>query len=170
MAEMKKIVYKQTPARLMAGLHSQTTFHKMGEIWQKFFQSSIAEELQTYKDFSCCDDLEENDGIDLMFNFKDKDNFEVIIGDFFKTDAKLPKNFFTKPIPEGLTAHIQIEGNNVADIVASAYLLITQAIEQTDKQIDYENFYWCEVYTKKRFSEPQKFGGKVTIDYILPIK
>jgi len=64
---------------------------------------------------------------------------------------------------------VQIEGENVGDIVASAYLLITEAIEKTGRQVDFDNFYWCEVYTVERFCEPLKRGGKVAIDYIMPV-
>ena len=48
-------------------------------------------------------------------------------------------------------------------------MLITEAIEKTGRKIDFDNFYWCEVYTHERFSEPQKRGEKVTVDYLMPV-
>ncbi len=38
------------------------------------------------------------------------------------------------------------------------------------KEINHEYFYWCEIYTKERFSIPLSRGEKVVIDYILPVK
>ena len=56
------------------------------------------------------------------------------------------------------------------DIIPSAYLLITEAIEKTGRQIDFEHFYWCDVYTCERYCEPMRRGEKVILDYILPVK
>lgn len=170
MAEMKKIIYKEADERLMVGMHSETSFSNGGNVWQDFFQSDVIEKLNMLSNFKCCDDIDANDGIGLMYNFTDKQNFHIIIGDFVQTGAKIPEGLFVKHIPKGLTAQVQIEGNNIADILDSAYLLITEAIEKTGGEIDYENFYWCEVYTHKRYCEPQNRGEKVTIDYIMPVK
>lgn len=171
MAEMKKIVYKEVGERLMVGLHRETSFYDGGKVWQEFFKGGSLEKLNTLSvDVRCCDDIDANDGIGLMYNFKDKDNFNIIIGDFVKIGTEIPEGLFAKHIHKGLTAQVQIEGNDIADILGSAYLLITEAIEKTDKEIDYDNFYWCEAYTHERYSEPLNRGEKVTIDYIMPIK
>lgn len=171
MAEMKKIIYKETEERFMVGLHRETSFSDAGKLWQDFFKGSSFEKLNTLSDdVRCCDDIDANDGIGLMYNFKDKENFNFIIGDFVKVGTEIPEGLFAKHIPKGLTAQVQIEGSDITDILNSAYLLITDAIEKTDKKIDYDNFYWCEVYTHERYSEPSNRGEKVIIDYIMPIK
>ena len=170
MAEMKNIIYKEADERLMVGMHSETSFSNGGSVWQEFFQSDVIKKLNMLSDFKCCDDIDANDGIGLMYNFTDKQNFHCIIGDFVQTEAKIPEGLFVKHIPKGSTAQVQIEGNNIADILDSAYLLITEAIEKTGGVIDYENFYWCEVYTHERYCEPRNRGEKVTIDYIMPVK
>ena len=169
MAEMKKIVYKETPERLMVGYNYETSFHTVGEIWQK--KRSPYEKLRILGE-SCfsCDDIDPCDSIGLMYNFKGKDNFNFIIGDFVKMGTELPEELSSKHIPKGITAHIQIEGQNTADIISSAYMLISEAIEKTNREIDYDNFYWCEVYTIERFVEPMKRGEKIIIDYIMPVK
>jgi hypothetical protein len=51
-----------------------------------------------------------------------------------------------------------------------AFLLIIEAIEKNDREIDYDNFYWCEIYTKQGFSQPLSQGERVAIDYIVPVK
>ena len=169
-------MYAQWKARfhnsdiMTLGYHYETDFYKAGEVWQMHFSSDAYEKLQSLDDSCfCCDDIDPCDSIGLMYNFEGKDNFNFIIGDFVKPGTDLPKGFSAKQIPKGMTAHIQIEGNNIPDIIASAYMLITEAIEKTGKQIDFNNFYWCEIYTIERFIEPQKRGEKIGIDYILPV-
>ena len=60
--------------------------------------------------------------------------------------------------------------SNVPDILESAYFLITEAVEKTGRAIDQGNFYWCEIYTRARYSGPLSRGEKVIIDYIVPVK
>lgn len=170
MAEMKKITYKEAPERIMAGFHRETDFYKVSGVWQEYFKSETDQKLKTLAEFSCCEDIDPCDSIGFMYNFKGTDNFDFIIGDFYKPDTEIPEGLFSKHIPKALTAQIQVEGNNIGDIIASAYLLITEAVEKTGKEIDFDNFYWVEVYTLERYCEPMKRGEKVTIDYIMPIK
>ncbi|MGI5900661.1 MAG: AraC family transcriptional regulator [Christensenellales bacterium] len=170
MAEMKRIIYKEVAERLMVGLYRETSFMDGGKVWQEFFASGVTDKLDTLTEAKCCDDIDANDGIGLMYDFKDMHNFNVIIGDFVRTGVKIPDGLFAKHIPKGLTAQVQIEGSNIADILDSAYLLITEAVEKTGREIDHDNFYWCEIYTCERYSEPLKRGERVTIDYIIPIK
>jgi len=170
MAEMKKITYKETDERLMVGLHRITSFSEAGSVWQDFFKSDTISQLNTLSDSKHCDDIDENDGIGLMYDFEGTDNFNIIIGDFVKIGTEIPAGLFAKHIRGGLTVQVQIEGNNIADILNAAYLLITEAVEKTDRKIDYDNFYWCEVYTHDRYCEPLNQGKKVIIDYIMPVK
>lgn len=170
MSEMKKIIYKEVEERLMVGMHRETSFYEAGNAWQEFFKSNELDQLNLLEGVKCCDDIDANDGIGFMYDFKDMNNFQIIIGDFVRTGVQIPDGLFTKLIPKGLTAQVQIEGSNIAEILDSAYLLITEAIEKTGKEIDFDNFYWCEVYTRERYSEPLCRGEKVTVDYIMPIK
>jgi AraC family transcriptional regulator len=171
MAEMKKIIYKEAEERLMIGLHKETSFREGGKVWQEFFEGDAIQKLNALPiDVKSCDDIDANDGIGFMYNFKGRENFNLIIGDFVKCGTEIPEGLFAKYVKRGLTAHIQIEGNNIPDILSSAYLLITEAIEKTGKEIDFDHFYWCEVYTQERYSKPLSRGEKVVIDYIMPIK
>lgn len=170
MAEMKKIIYKEVGERLIVGIYRETSFFEAGNAWQEFFKSNAIEKLDLLSDVKSCEDIDPNAGIGMMYNFKDMNNFEFIIGDFVQVGTEIPDGLFAKYVPGGLTAHIQIEGSNIAEILDSAYLLITEAIEKTGQRIDHNNFYWCEVYTNERYCEPLNRGEKVMIDYILPIK
>ncbi len=169
MADMKKIIYKETKERLMVGLGRETSFFEAGNVWKEFVEGDTIEKLGALSDSTCCEDIDSNVGIGMMYNFKDMNNFEFILGDFMNADTEIPEGLTAKYVPAGLAAHIQIEGSNVAEILESAYLLITEAIEKTGKQIDHDHFYWCEVYTNVRYCEPLNRGEKVIIDYILPV-
>ncbi|MDU4974317.1 MAG: GyrI-like domain-containing protein, partial [Hungatella hathewayi] len=105
-----------------------------------------------------------------MYDFSDRMNFKIVIGDFVRMQTEIPEGLFVKHIPKGRAAYVQIEGSNVAEILDSAYLLITEAIEKTGGTIDFDNFYWCEIYTHERYSEPFARGEKVVIDYMMPVK
>ena len=169
MAEMKKITYRQAEERWMVGVYHDTSFAEAGGAWQQFFQSDVNEKLDAMVEAKSCEDIDSNVGIGMMFDFKDMNHFALILGDFVKVGTAIPDGLCEKHIPGGLTAHVQIEGGNVAEILESAYLLITEAIEKTGKRIDLAHFYWCEVYTQERFCEPLSRGEKVTIDYIVPV-
>lgn len=169
MAEMKKITYRQAEERWMVGAYHNTSFTEAGAAWQAFYSSDVNNKLQTIASDTCCDDIDANVGIGMMYNFRDMNHFEFIIGDFMKVGTVVPEGLQAKHVPGGLTAHVQVEGANIAEILEAAYLLITEAIEKTGKRIDLEHFYWCEVYTQERFCEPMSRGEKVTIDYILPV-
>ena len=55
---------------------------QMEVMYGRFFQSDVIEKLNMLSDFKCCDDIDANDDIGLMYNFTDKQNFHTIIGDF----------------------------------------------------------------------------------------
>ena len=171
MAEMKKITYKETPERLFVGYQYETDSSKEGEVWQVHFNSDAYEKLRTLSESDfCCDDIDPCDSIALLHNFKGKDNYSLIIGDYVKPGTVLPEGFSAKYLPKGEAAYIQIEGNNLHDVLNSGVLLINEAIEKTGRQIDYEHFYWCMVYTLERYCEPLKRGEKIILDYVVPVK
>lgn len=169
MAQLKKIVYREAGERLMVGVHHETSFFEAGQAWQTFYQGDALEKLDTLSNVKCCDDIDSNVGIGMMYHFRDMNHFELIIGDFVQLGADIPNGLQAKRISAGLLAHIQIEGSNVGEILESAYLLITEAIEKTGRRIDQANFYWCEIYTNERYCEPANRGEKVTIDYLIPV-
>lgn len=169
MAEVKKIVYHTTHDRLMVGVHRETSFAEAGTAWQEFFADGTAEQMNLLSDAKDCDDIDPNAGIGMMYHFQDVNRYELIIGDFVQTGAAIPDGLFARRIPGGLVAYVQIEGNNVAEILESAYFLIAEAILKTDHSIDMDRFFWCEVYTLERYCEPLNRGEKVIIDYLLPV-
>ncbi len=45
MAELKRIVYKESDERLMAGMHRETSFYEGEKAWQEFYEGSAVEKL-----------------------------------------------------------------------------------------------------------------------------
>lgn len=171
LAELKKIIYKEVDERIMVGMRRETSFMGCGEVWKEYFKSKEFELVCLLpSEVRQCNDIDNNEGIGCSYDFVDDMHFTVLIGDFVKVGTIIPDGLATKYIPKGITAHIQIEGNKLEDIIPSAYLLITEAVEKTGKQIDYEHFYWCDIYTCARYCEPMRRGEKVILDYIVPIK
>ena len=125
MAELKKIVYKEFEERLMVGVHNNTSFFEAGNAWKSYFESDKIDYLKSLSEFTYCEDIDENDGIGMMFNFQDTNTFELILGDFMRVNTPVPHDLYQKHIPSGTVACIQIEGNNIAEIVDSAFLLIS---------------------------------------------
>lgn len=169
MADVKKIVYRETHDRLMVGAHRETSFAEAGAAWQEFFADGTVEKLNLLSDAKDCDDIDPNAGIGMMYQFQDANRFELIIGDFVQTGATILDGLFARPVPGGLVAYIQIEGDSIPEILESAYFLITEAIGKTDHEIDLDRFFWCEVYTLERYCEPLNRGEKIIIDYLLPV-
>ena len=169
MAEVKKIVYRETHDRLMVGAHWDTSFMEAGAAWQAFFADGTVEEMNRLSGAKDCDDIDSNAGIGMMYHFQDTNRFELIIGDFVRTGTKIPNGLYNRSVPGGLVAYVQIEGGSIPEILESAYFLITEAVEKTDHVIDLEHFFWCEVYTLERYCEPLERGERIIIDYLLPV-
>lgn len=108
MAEMKSIKYKESDERLMVGMFREASFSNAGQVWQDFYQGDSIEKLEKLSDVKCCDDIDENDGIGFMYDFSDKQNFNIIIGDFVQANSKIPDGLFAKYIPKGLINYFQI--------------------------------------------------------------
>lgn len=171
MADLKKIIYKEVDERIMVGMRRETSSFECGEVWEEYFKSKEFKQVCLLpSEVRQCNDIDNNEGIGCSFDYVDETHFTVLIGDFVKVGTIIPEGLATKYIPKGTTAHVQIEGNNLEDIIPSAYLLTTEAVEKTGRQIDYENFYWCDVYTCERYCEPMRRGEKVIMDYIVPIR
>lgn len=170
MAIIKHIEYKEVQERLMMGMHKKTSFSEGGAAWKEFYEGDTTQLLRELSDRTCCEDIADNEGIGFMYDFEDPMHFSMIIGDFIQADTQVPEGLYAKPVPAGLTVQVQIEGEDIGDILNSAYGLITEAVKHSGREIDFDHFYWCEVYTKERFSEPMSRGERVAIDYIMPVR
>jgi len=177
MAEMTRIEYVQCDERIVAGMMRRTTFEHAGTLWRQAFENGIFEKLKELDEWLCTD-LDLYVGLGHMSRFshsygegaEEQNSFQYIIGKFLKREAPVPKELYTETVPAGTVAKIWIEADTLDQIIECAYLLCTEAVEKTGYEIDDAHFYWCDIYTQKRYQEPWERGGKVTLDYILPVK
>ncbi|WP_340006830.1 helix-turn-helix domain-containing protein [Paenibacillus sp. FSL K6-0276] len=169
MAELKKIEYVEFRACKIVGMMKMTSFQKAGEeCWGSAFKEGVFDRIQEIERW-ICKDIDDYIGLGHMSKFVGKDNFQYIIDKFVELDAPVPEKMYSENISAGTVAKIWIEANNLNDIIDSAYLICSEAVEKTGYKIDFENFYWCDVYTYDRFSRPLEKGRKIILDYLLPV-
>ncbi len=169
MAEMTRIEYAEYDERMVVGMMKRTTFEKAGqECWGAAFQNGTFDKLKEIDEW-VCPDQDPYIGLGHMSKFEGQNNFQYIIGKFVKTAASLPDGLYSENIPAGTVARIWIESDTLDNIIACAYMLCKEAIEKTGYEIDFRHFYWCDIYTYKRYCEPQEKGERIILDYILPV-
>lgn len=170
MAELKKIQYVQLETRKVVGMMKMTSFQKAGEeCWGSAFKEGVFDRIHQEIEGWICKDLDDYIGLGHMSKFVGKDHFQYIIGKFVELDAPIPKDMYVEHIPAGTVAKIWIEADSLNDIIDSAYLICSEAIEKTGYKIDLKNFYWCDVYTYDRYCAPLEKGQKIILDYVLPV-
>ncbi len=169
MAELKKIEYVEFGARKIVGMMKMTSFQKAGEeCWGVAFKEGVFDRIQEIERWNC-KDIDDYIGLGHMSKFVGNDNFQYIIGKFVELDAPVPEKMYTENISAGTVAKIWIEADNLNDIINCAYLICSEAIEKTGYKIDFEKFYWCDVYTYDRYCTPLEKGQKIILDYLLPV-
>lgn len=170
MAELKKIEYAKFESRKIVGMMKSTSFQKAGEeCWGAAFKEGVFDTIQQEVGKWICKDMDDYIGLGHMSKFEGEDNFQYIIGKYVELDAPIPENMHSEDIPAGTVAKVWIEADNLNDIIDSAYLICIEAIEKTGYKIDFDNFYWCDVYTYDRYCTPLEKGQKIILDYLLPV-
>ncbi len=169
MAELKKIQYVEWGPRKIIGRKSMTTFQKAGEeCWGAAFRDGLLDRFQEMEAW-ICSDIDPYVGLGHMSRFVGRDEFQYIIGKFVEPGAPVPDDMDAESIPAGTVAKVWVEGDTLNDIIESAYLICSEAIEKTGCSIDFEHFYWCDVYTYERYCAPLEQGQKLILDYYLPV-
>ncbi|GIO41596.1 MULTISPECIES: helix-turn-helix domain-containing protein [Paenibacillus] len=169
MADLKRIEYMEYGPRKIVGMMKMTSFQKAGEeCWGSAFNEGLFDKFSEIENW-ICKDIDNYVGLGHMSKFIGKDSFQYIIGKFVQPDAPIPENMYFQNISAGTVANVWIEADNLNDIIDSAYLICSEAIEKTGYKIDHENFYWCDVYTYDRYCTPLEKGEKIILDYLLPV-
>ncbi|MCT1400977.1 AraC family transcriptional regulator [Paenibacillus sp. p3-SID867] len=169
MADLKRIEYVEYGPRKVVGMMNITSFQKAGEeCWGSAFNEGLFNRFTEIENW-ICKDIDNYVGLGHMSKFIGKDSFQYIIGKLVQPDAPIPENMYFQNISAGTVAKVWIEADNLNDIIDSAYLLCSEAIEKTGYRIDHENFYWCDVYTYDRYCNPLEKGEKIILDYLVPV-
>ncbi|WP_127533333.1 AraC family transcriptional regulator [Paenibacillus kobensis] len=169
MAELKKIEYAEIGARKVVGMMKTTSFQKSGEeCWGAAFKEGVLDKIQAMDQW-ICKDLDDYIGLGHMSKFVSNDHFQYVIGKLVELDAPVPDHMHAEHLPSGKVAKIWIESDNLNDIIESAYFICCEAVEKTGYKIDFDNFYWCDVYTYDRYCTPLEKGQRIILDYLLPV-
>lgn len=168
MAELIRIEYELHEDRKIIGYQERTDFQHAGHMWHKFFSEGMSEKLNDIKSFETPMGIEYI-SLGFMRDFDDTGNeFEYTIGKYYSIDSKIPKDFNAIDIPAGIVAHARIKGK-LNDILTDSYFLITDGLQKNGYRVDYENFYWCDVYTYEGYCTPIELGEEVVVlDYYMP--
>lgn len=173
MADIVKIEYVQMEDRLLIGITKANTSLANHELWQKYFEEGHSQRLGELEQYQSEDMTEEYIGLGYASEFVDEKSLgnEYVIGKYFKPGTKVPEGMIGKIIPGGIVAKAQIRGKNLEDIINSAYILINDMATKNGYHLDYDNFYWAEVYTYERYCRPAENGeSEIILDWYMPCK
>jgi AraC family transcriptional regulator len=171
MADIVKIEYVETDERLLIGISKSKTGLGGHELWKEYFEGGYSEKLGDLEDYQCDDMNEDYIGLGYATDFQDDKSLgnEYIVGRYFRLGTKVPENMIGRIIPEGTIVKAQIRGKTLDDIINHSYVLINDMVQKNGYRMDYQNFYWSEVYTSERYCKP--FGdGKdgLILDWYMP--
>lgn len=87
-----------------------------------------------------------------------------------KPDTPVPEGYSAYEIPECTIARAWIEGEDY-EIFSNSPALTVGAIKQNGYEVDWQNYFECEVYTDQRYGIPKSMGSKVLVlDFYIPCK
>lgn len=169
MAQLVKIEYEEMSERLLIGVSRRTTGLPNHKVWDYFFENGINAKLDELAG-ALCPDVEECIGIGYASDFPDEHSLgdEYIVGKYYLAGTPVPAGLTSKVIPKGIIAKAQIKGKNFNEILNNAFVLINNAAQQNGYRLDFDAFYWSEVYTIERYCKPAESGGELILDWYMP--
>jgi AraC family transcriptional regulator len=171
MAELVKIEYVNMEERMLIGISKSDLGVSEHELWNVYFNHGYSKILEELVDYQCDDIIEDYIGIGYSSNFKDDISLgnEYIVGAYFKPGTPVPENMISKIIPKATIAKAQVKGKNINDIIYNSYLLINDMVQKNGYILDYNNFYWSEVYTCERYGNLANDGeNELILDWYIP--
>lgn len=172
MADIVKIEYTEADERMLIGISKkEKCVEEAPELWKIYFEDGYSKRLDELKEFQCDDMTEDYIGIGYATDFKDDTSLgeDYVIGRYFKHGTPVPENMAYKNIPKGTIVKAQVKGKNIDDIINNSYILINDMVKKNGYKLDYNNFYWSEVYTFERYCNPVNNGSdKLILDWYMP--
>lgn len=171
MAELVKIEYVDMDERLLIGISKSDTGVGGHELWGVYFERGYSVKLGEMEDYQCDDMTEDYIGLGYACDFKDEHSLgnEYIVGRYFKLGTPVPENMISRIIQKGMIVKAQVRGKNLDDIINNSYILISDMVQKNGYKIDYNNFYWSEIYTYERYCNPAENGRNALIlDWYMP--
>ncbi|HEX3047369.1 MAG TPA: helix-turn-helix domain-containing protein [Bacillota bacterium] len=171
MASVKKIEFIPFGPYKIVGkaIRTRPMTQEIPTFWAQCFSNGTYEKLLEMKDYH---PIETDDAyIGYMRDFDSQgESFTYLVGFFMKPDTPVPDGYVSYEIPACTIAQAWIEGEEY-EIYANSRALTVNAIKQNGYEVDWENFFQCEVYTDLRFGIPKNKGEKILVlDFYVPCK
>jgi AraC family transcriptional regulator len=172
MADLVKIEYTEIDERMLIGISmAESGVKEVPELWKAYFEGGFSEQLGKLEEYQCDDMTEDYMGIGYATDFIDDKSLgsEYVVGRYFKHGTPIPENMVYRIIPKGTIVKAQIKGKNLDDIIYNSYILINDMVQKNGYKLDYNNFYWSEVYTYERYCNPADNGADdLILDWYMP--
>ncbi len=171
MADIVKMEYVEMDERLLIGIAKSSTGFGGKELWKEYFEGGFSERLGELEAYQSEDMVEDYIGLGYASDFKDEKSLgeEYIVGRYFKPGTTVPEKMISRVIPKGTVVKAQIKGKNLEDLINHSYILINDMVQKNGYRMDYDNFYWSEVYTYERYCKPFEDGkAELILDWYMP--
>ncbi|MBU5437254.1 GyrI-like domain-containing protein [Tissierella sp. MSJ-40] len=146
-----------------------TKYQTIPSLWRQCFSDGTYETLVKMSDYIPTEISD--DYIGYMRDYDESDGtFTYLVGMFMKTNTPIPDGYAFYDLPFCTIAKAWIEGEEY-DIYPNAHSLTVDAINKNGYEVDWPNYFSCEVYTNSRFGIPKNNGERILIlDYYIPCK
>lgn len=172
MADIIKIEYSEIGERMLIGISMKEKYVEAApKLWKMYFEDGCSERLGELEEYQCEDMTEDYIGIGYATDFKDDNRLgeDYVVGKYFKRGTPVPENMAYRIIPKGTIVKAQVKGKNIDDIIYNSYILINDMVQKNGYKLDYNNFYWSEVYTFERYCNPANNGAdELILDWYMP--
>jgi AraC-type DNA-binding domain-containing proteins len=171
MAEIVRIEYVNTEDVLLIGISNKDYGVTTDKLWKVFWEKGFDKKLSELKERQV--GMDDCIGLGYMTDFADDNGLgdTYIIGKYFEVGTPIPDGMTGRIIKGGTVAKAQIAAKNLDDIISNAYILISDMAQKAGYVLDYEHFYWLEVYTVSRFCDAVESGSEqVVLDWHMPCK
>ncbi len=171
MAELVKLEYENTEDMLLIGISNKDYGVTTHELWSVFWEREFDKKLYELKAYQL--GMDDCIGLGYMTDFTSDTGLgnTYIVGKYFKIGTPVPEGMTSRIIKGGTIAKAQIGAKNLDDIIENAYILISGFVQKNGYMLAYDDFYWLELYTVRRFCEPLEKGAEqVILDWYMPCR
>lgn len=169
MADLVKLEYENTEDMLLIGISNKDYGVTTNRLWDVFWGQGFDQKLVKLEEHQV--GMEDCIGLGYMTDFTNDNGLgdTYIVGKYFRVNTPVPDGMTSRMIKGRTIAKAQISAKNLDDIISNAYILISSMVQKNGYTLDYDNFYWLEVYTVSRFCDPLDSGAQqVILDWHMP--
>ena len=171
MADVVRLDYEETEEALLIGIGSKEFGVTTHELWGVYFGQGFDRRLAELDGRTA--DMDDCIGVGFMTDFADESGLgnTYMIGKLFRPGTPVPEGMASRVMQGGTTVRAQVSGRNLDDILASSYILLSQAVQKNGYALVHDPFYWMEWYTVSRYASALEQGSpQVILDWRMPCR